>query len=90
VGPRRAITLPGVSATVGEQIEALRKVAGDKAVKLIRHEPDPVIERIVAGWATRFEAKRARALGFTADDSFEAIVRAHVEDEHGGRAPIMD
>jgi nucleoside-diphosphate-sugar epimerase len=89
VGPRRCLTLPGVPATVGEQIEALRKVAGEKAVKLIRREPDPVIGRIVAGWPTQFEAKRSRELGFQADESFEAIVRAHVEDEHGGRAPVM-
>lgn len=90
VGPRRCLTMPGVAATVGEEIEALRKVAGDKAVKLIRRAPDPVIQKIVAGWPTAFEAKRSRELGFKADDSFEAIVRAHVEDEHGGRAPIMD
>ena len=89
VGPRRCITLPGVAATVGEQIDALRKVAGEKAVKLIRHEPDPVIEKIVAGWPTRFEAKRGRDLGFVADKSFEAIIRAHIDDEHGGKAPIM-
>jgi hypothetical protein len=49
-----------------------------------------VIERIVAGWPTAFEAGRARELGFSADDSFEAIVRAHVEDEHGGRVPVMN
>jgi nucleoside-diphosphate-sugar epimerase len=89
VGPRRCLTMPGVGATVADEIAALRKVGGEKAVKLIRREPDPVIERIVAGWPTRFEAKRAKALGFVADESFEAIVRAHVEDEHGGRAPIM-
>jgi D-erythronate 2-dehydrogenase len=89
IGPRRNLTLPGTSATVGEQIEAMRKVAGDKAAKLIRREPDPIIERIVSGWATEFEARRARELGFEADDDFEAIVRAHVEDEHGGRAPVM-
>jgi nucleoside-diphosphate-sugar epimerase len=89
IGPRRNLTLPGTSVTVGEQIAALRKVAGDRAAKLIRHEPDPVIGKIVSGWATDFEARRARELGFRADDSFEAIVRAHVEDEHGGRAPVM-
>lgn len=89
IGPRRCMVMPGVGATVGEEIEALRKVAGDKATKLIRREPDPVIQKIVAGWPTTFEAKRSRELGFTADDSFEAIVRAHVEDEHGGRAPVM-
>ena len=90
IGPRRCLTMPGVAATVGEQIAALRKVAGDKAATLIRRETDPVIERIVAGWPTAFEARRARELGFSADDSFEAIVRAHVEDEHGGRAPVMN
>jgi nucleoside-diphosphate-sugar epimerase len=89
IGPRRNLTLPGVSATVGEQIEALRRVAGDKAVSRIRREPDPVIQRIVAGWATAFEAKRSRELGFTADADFEAIIRAYIEDEHGGRAPVM-
>ncbi len=89
IGPRRCLTMPGVPATVGEQIEALRKVAGEAAAKLIRREPDPVIQRIVAGWPTQFEAKRSRELGFKADENFEAIVRAHVEDEHGGRPPVM-
>src|SRR5487761_2699160 len=35
IGPRRNLSMPGVSVTVGEQIEALRRVAGDKAVALI-------------------------------------------------------
>ncbi len=89
VGPRRCLTMPGVSATVGEQIEALRKVAGDKAVRLIRRQPDPVVAGIVSGWPMVFEASRARDLGFSADESFEAIVRVHIDDEHGGHAPIM-
>ena len=51
--------MPGVSATVGEQIEALRAVAGEAAVKLIRRQRDETIERIVAGWPSRFDASRA-------------------------------
>ena len=86
LGARRCLTMPGLSATVGEQIEALRRAAGDTAVALIRREPDPVIRGIVAGWPTRFEAGRARELGFTADASFDAIIAAHVEDELGGVA----
>jgi D-erythronate 2-dehydrogenase len=81
LGARRNLTMPGVSATVAEQIEALRKVAGDKAVALIRREPDETIMRIVAGWPTRFDASRAEGLGFVADKSFEDIIRVHVEDE---------
>lgn len=85
VGPRRNLSMPGLSATVGEQIEALRRVAGEKAVKLIRHEPDEMIMRICAGWAPGFEATRARALGFTAVSSFDEIIKVHIEDELGGK-----
>lgn len=85
VGPRRNLSMPGLSATVGEQIEALRRVAGEQAVKLIRHEPDEMIMRICAGWAPGFEATRARALGFTAESSFDEIIKVHIEDELGGK-----
>ncbi|MDO5642088.1 MAG: SDR family oxidoreductase [Paracoccus sp. (in: a-proteobacteria)] len=84
VGPRRNLSMPGLSATVGEQIEALRRVAGDKAVALIRHEPDAMITRMCEGWAPGFEARRARELGFTAESSFDEIIRVHIEDELGG------
>lgn len=85
VGPRRNLSMPGLSATVGEQIEALRRIAGDKAVNLIRREPDPMIIRMCEGWAPGFEAKRARELGFTAESSFDEIIRVHIEDELGGQ-----
>jgi nucleoside-diphosphate-sugar epimerase len=77
--------MPGVAATVTEQIEALRKVAGDNAAKRIRREPDPTITKIVAGWPRRFDARRAQELGFAAERSFEEIIRIHIEDELGGR-----
>jgi D-erythronate 2-dehydrogenase len=85
VGPRRNLNMPGVMATVAEQIEALRKVAGENVVRRIRKEPDPMIERIVGNWARGFDPKRAIALGFTAESTFEEIIRAHVDDELGGR-----
>lgn len=85
VGPRRNLNMPGVSATVGEQIEALRRVAGDKAVALIRREPDAMITQMVHGWAPGFAATRARELGFTAESSFDEIIRAHIDDELGGK-----
>jgi len=84
IGPRRNLTMPGVGVTVGEQIEALARVAGPDVVKLIREEADETIWNIVKGWPTRFEAKRARALGFSAEENFDAIIRAHIEDELGG------
>jgi hypothetical protein len=84
LGARRNLAMPGLSATVGEEIEALRAVAGDAAVRLIRHEPNPTIIRMVGGWARNIEAKRAIELGFRADASFTDIVRAHIDDELGG------
>ncbi len=85
LGGRRNLNMPGLAATVAEQIEALRRVAGEGAVRLIRREPDPVIERIVAGWPRNFAPTRAPALGFRAETSFDEIIRVHVEDELGGR-----
>ncbi|WP_163263930.1 D-erythronate dehydrogenase [Chelativorans alearense] len=84
VGPRRNLTMPGLSALVGEEIAALKRAAGEKAVRLIRREPDPTIRRIVAGWPTNFDERRAEGLGFTAEKSFDDIIRIHIEDELGG------
>lgn len=84
LGARRNLTLPGLSATVAEQIDALRRVAGEKAVRLIRREPDPTIVKIVSGWPRNFDAKRATALGFQAEKTFDEIIRIHIEDELGG------
>jgi nucleoside-diphosphate-sugar epimerase len=85
LGPRINLAMPGVSCTVGEQIDALRRVAGDKVAARIRRAPDDLVQRIVSGWAERLDAKRARDLGFKAETSFDDIVRAHIEDELGGK-----
>ena len=84
VGARRNITLPGVGVTVGEQIEALERVAGGNVVGLIREEHDEAVWALVKNWPTRFEAKRARELGFQAETSFDEIIQVHIEDELGG------
>jgi nucleoside-diphosphate-sugar epimerase len=76
--------MPGVSATVGEQIEALRRTAGEPAVRLIRREFDPAIDAMFATIPGRFDTLRAAELGFLAETSFDAIIRAHIEDELDG------
>jgi nucleoside-diphosphate-sugar epimerase len=85
LGARINLTMPGVCCTVAEQIAALRRVAGDKVAARIRREPDELIARIVAGWPSRFDARRALALGFRVEASFDEIIRAHIEDELGGK-----
>ena len=77
--------MPGLAVTVGEQIAALKKVAGDKVVARIKREPDAFIQGIVAGWPRNFDTRRAIELGFKPDASFEEIIRIHIEDELGGK-----
>jgi nucleoside-diphosphate-sugar epimerase len=85
LGDRVNLTMPGVCCTVGEQIEALRRVAGDRVAARIRKAPDALVERIVAGWPRRFDPKRALSLGFRVEKTFDEIIRAHIEDELGGK-----
>ena len=77
----RALTMPGLSASIAEMIEALRRVAGQKAVDLITLAPDPTIQAIVEPWAEAFEAYQACALGFTAEGSFDEIIGIYLEDD---------
>ena len=81
LGDRRTLTLPGLSCTVAEQIEALRTVAGNDVVKLIRSEPDETIAKIVSGWPRNFDPQRALKLGFKAESKFEEIIHVHMEDD---------
>ncbi len=85
LGPRINLAMPGVCCTVAEQIAALRRIAGDKVAARIRREADPLVMRIVAGWPSRFDPRRALALGFRAETSFDDIIRVHIEDDLGGK-----
>lgn len=78
---RRALSLPGVSCTVAEQIEALRRAAGQSAVDLIKPAPDAAIIKIVEGWPRNFDPQRAIALGFKAEDSFDEIVQTYIAED---------
>ena len=85
LGNQRNLTMPGLAATVGEEIAALERVAGSKATALIKRVPDETIINIVAGWPKAFDAGRARSLGFRGDASFDEIIQIHIDDELGGR-----
>ena len=80
LGADRAITVPGLSATVADQLAALERAAGPAALSLITRNPDPAVEKIVLGWALDFTATRALALGFTPDRDFDAIIAAHLAE----------
>lgn len=77
----RALNMPSVSVTIGEQIEALRAEAGNNVVALIKRVDDPLVAKVVSGWPQAFEAHLARELGFEAEDSYAQIIRAYIEDD---------
>ena len=81
LGANRALTMPGLAATVAEEIEALRSVAGQAAVDLIRREDEPAVAAIVAGWPQEFAAARATALGFRAETTFDQIVQIYLSED---------
>ena len=78
---RITLNMPGLSVTVQEQIDALQSVAGSDVVKLIKHQPDPTIQKIVSGWARDFDTRRSIELGFKAETSFEEIIKTYIEDD---------
>jgi len=80
--------MPGVWGTVGDEIEALRRVAGDEIVALIKDEPDPVIEKMLSNWNfPDITSARARSLGFNAENTLDEIIQVHIDDELGGKIP---
>jgi nucleoside-diphosphate-sugar epimerase len=81
VGWPRSLTMPGLSATVATEIDALRRIAGDETVSLIRREPDEALARIVAGWPGRFDPRRALALGFKTETGFDELIRVYIDEE---------
>ncbi|WP_426239221.1 D-erythronate dehydrogenase [Pararhizobium sp. DWP1-1-3] len=84
LGVRRNLIMPGLSATVADQIEALRNIAGEDAVKLIRRVPDERIKAIVDGWAFDYAPVLALSLGFRAESTMAEIIRIYVQDELSG------
>ncbi|MEV6758675.1 D-erythronate dehydrogenase [Streptomyces sp. NPDC051214] len=81
------VNLPALTVTVAEMLRTLREVAGDAVADRVTVAPDPAVEAIVGSWPAAFDNARATALGLRPDESFEAVVRAYVEDHPEAVAP---
>jgi len=90
LGTWRTLSMPGLSATVAEQIEALERFAGPKAVALIKREPNAAVKAIVEGWPQDFDAAKAIELGFKGEQSFDEIIQTYVDEEYGGNWPGLE
>lgn len=80
---RSALNMPGLNVTVQQVLDALERVAGPKVRALVKPQRDERIAGIVANWPKGVTAKRAAALGITAESSFEDIIRQYIADNQG-------
>lgn len=80
-GVNRVVNLPGITATVSQMVEALRRIAGDKVAARVEWKPDARIQAIVKTWPARFTTERALKLGFVADRNIESVIRDYIRDE---------
>jgi nucleoside-diphosphate-sugar epimerase len=80
-GARRSLQLPGFSVAVREMAAAVRRAGGVAAYARIRWEPDPQIQQIISSWPQALHARRAEALGFTADSGIDEVVEAFIDDD---------
>lgn len=89
LGDRRSMMMPGVHATIGQEIEALRRVAGEKVLSFIKETaPDAFAQKMVDAWNfPNFPATRARSLGFTCEKTFDELIQLHIENELDGKIP---
>ncbi len=71
----RTITLPGITVTVREMVESLRRVAGDAVASRVSWQLDSTIDRLVTSWPKACAGDFAKNLGMKADATFDDIVR---------------
>ncbi|KAH7084285.1 NAD-dependent epimerase/dehydratase-like protein [Paraphoma chrysanthemicola] len=82
-GHYRQVLLPGYTASSGQILEALEKVAGKEVRDLVKVERDETIQRIVLSWPAGYDTSRAKALGFEEDVGLEQTIRDFIEGEKG-------
>jgi nucleoside-diphosphate-sugar epimerase len=80
LGDDRAVSLPSLTVTVAQMIEALKRVAGARALGQITVEPDPFIEAICAGWPTDSAYERALSLGLPREACLDEIIAYYIAD----------
>jgi nucleoside-diphosphate-sugar epimerase len=81
-GSQRWLNLPGITASVAQMVDALRKVAGDAVAKRVVYKADARIQAIVKTWPVNFRTPRALAMGFKPDADVESVIRAYIADEN--------
>lgn len=78
----RTVNLPGITVSVAEMLEGLRRVAGASVAHRVRYEADARIQAIVKTWPSRLKTPRALEMGFRADTDIDTVIRDYIADEN--------
>ena len=82
-GVNCVVTPAGMTASVAQMVEAMRKVAGDQVAARVEWKPDARIQAIVQTWPVRFTTERALKLGFVARQGYrDGDPRLHPRSGH--------
>lgn len=80
-GHFRQVLLPGYTATSGEILEALEKIAGKEVRARVKEQRDEGIQKIVLSWPAKYDTARAKELGFSEDVGLEQTIIDFIEGE---------
>lgn len=76
----RTINLPGISVTVRQMLNSLKRVTDDATLARVQFKQDDHINRIVSSWPGAIDNTRASQLGFAGDDNFDNFIHQHIAD----------
>jgi D-erythronate 2-dehydrogenase len=80
-GANRAVSLPGITFSVKEGVDALRRIAGEKVAARVVFKPVERIQNMIKTFPARFRTERALGMGFEADSDIETIIRDYIASE---------
>ena len=74
----RTINLPGISVTVKQMLDSLRRMTDAETLARVQFREDPSINRIVSSWPGAIDNARALSLGFRVDIGFDQFIRQYI------------
>ncbi len=82
-GANEAMNLPALSLTVGDLLDALKRVVGSHVVNLVKFHADPVVQSIVETWPASFCATRAEAFGLHPNGTADELIDEFLATQAG-------
>ena len=77
---RLPVNLPGLRVTIGEMIDALRRIAGDEVADRVVVQPDETIKALVLTWPKDADNSRSATLGLTPDPDIDSVIQQYLDD----------